>query len=133
MNKLDYIKRNNSEYCSFYEFTKPNKKGEKLTIEVSRCYVDLKNKNCLPNLWKKHGYTEKLLNNYICIHTYVTDEKGNCTESYNPTIKLSNDKKRHVINFDYYMEATPENEQKLIEEVYKYFKRGYYKMEVETC
>ena len=95
--------------------TEPNEKGETLLIELSEC-TNPGGKNALPVLWKKHGFIDRVLDTYICIHTYVTDTEGNCYGRYNPQTKLSEDGKRSVINFDWMFENTEENKQKLIDE-----------------
>jgi hypothetical protein len=55
------------------------------------------------------------------ISTYVTDTEGNCYGRYNPQSKISEDGKRTVLNFDWMFEATEENKEKLLNEVYKVF------------
>lgn len=100
--------------------TESNKKGETLTIELSEC-VNPDGKNSLPYLWHKAGYTNKILDTYLCIHTYCTDSEGNCYGRYNPQTKRSDDGKRNVINFDWMFENTEENKQKLINEAIRLF------------
>ena len=102
----------NREVLTFKEL---NKKGEKIQIEFCFIYPDNTSKNSLPNLWRKHGFTNKLLNNYISISTYATDKKGNCWGKYNPQIKKDTNK----IDFDYMLEINKLNKFKLIDEVYK--------------
>ena len=100
--------------------TEPNEKGETLLIELSEC-ENSGGKKSNPYLWYKAGYTDKILNTYICIHTYVTDSEGNCRGAYNPQEKISEDGKRLVINFDWMFENTEENRQKLIDECIRLF------------
>lgn len=100
--------------------TEPNQKEETLTIELSEC-ENPGGKNALPYLWYKAGYTDKILDTYLCIHTYCTDSEGNCFSRYNPQSKRSDDGKRNVINFDWMFENTEENKQKLINEVIRLF------------
>lgn len=52
---------------------------------------------------------------YWSVQVYVEDSEGNCFGSYNPII--INGK----INFEWLFEATEDNKQKLINEVYKRF------------
>ena len=120
----NFIKKEMATHRAFYELEETNKKGEKISVEITEIFVDNTNTNNLPNLWLKHGYTNKLYNSYLCVNCYVTDKDGNCWERYNPTIKLSDDKKRNVINFDYLMEVSEENKEKLLKEIYKRFMRG---------
>lgn len=101
----------------YYEFEKKNNKGESMLIEITKSYYDTKSKNSLPVLWKKHGYTNKVYDNCLHAHCYCTDSDGNCWERYNPTIKLSDDGCRNVINFDWLLEVSDENINKLINEI----------------
>lgn len=108
-----------NEYKKVYTSEETNKKGEKIIFELHRCYYDNKNKNSLPNLWKKNGYTEHLYNSVIWADCEVIDKEGNCRRKYEPTSKLSDDKKRLVINFDWMFEVSEENEKKLFDEIIK--------------
>ena len=102
----------------FYNFTETNAKGEKILIELSKC-TNSGGKNALPVLWKQHGFIDRVLETYWCIETYATDTEGMCYGRYNPQTKLSEDGKRAVINFNWMFEATEENKEKLINEVYR--------------
>ena len=90
--------------------------GDNFVIEVTKCTHDLKCKNDLMNLWKKHGYINKTMPTHIGINTYFTDCNNNCYGYYNITTKRSDDGKRNVVNFDYLREFTPENVNELIAE-----------------
>ena len=70
------IEKGNGSLTWIY-ITEPNRKEETLTIELSEC-KNLGGKNALPYLWHKAGYTDKILDTYLCIHTYCTDSEGNC-------------------------------------------------------
>lgn len=100
--------------------TESNQKKETLIIEISEC-TNPGGKNSLPYLWYKAGYTDKILETYLCIHTYCTDSEGNCFNRYNPQSKRSDDGKRNVINFGWMFENTEENKRKLINEVIRLF------------
>lgn len=100
--------------------TEHNQKDESLTIELAEC-DNPGGKKSLPYLWYKAGYTNKILDTYLCIHTYCRDSEGNCYGRYNPQIKRSDDGKRDVINFDWMFENTEENKQKLINESIRLF------------
>lgn len=104
----------------FYTFKGTNNKGEKLIIELSKC-TNPGGGHALPVLWKQHGFIDRVLETYWSIETYVKDTEGNCYGRYNPQHKLSDDNKRLVINFDLMFEATEENKEKLIDEVYRLF------------
>lgn len=103
-----------------YTFTDTNKKGESLIIELSK-NEDSSFKNSLPKLWYKNGYTNRILESYWSIGTYVKDSEGQSYGRYNPQHKISDDKKRSALNFDWMLEATEENKEKLINEVYQIF------------
>lgn len=104
----------------YYTFEEKNRKGETLVIELMKITVDTSDKKSIPVLWKKHGYIDRVLPHYWSISTYVHDTENNCYGIYNPQSKRSDDG-RHVINFDWIFEATEENKQKLLEEVYNRF------------
>lgn len=103
---------------SLYTFTEKNDKGELIQFELTACMND-GDKNYLGRLWKKNGYIDRVLPSYICVNTYVTAENGDCAGYYNPQHKRSDDGKRRTINFDWMLEATEENTQKLIDEIYR--------------
>lgn len=90
-----------------------NAKKETMTIEIMPC-TNPGGGNSLPNLWHKNGYTDKVMETYLCCNTYVYDSEGGCRGAYNPTEKY--DGKRNVINFDWLLEDTKENRQKIINE-----------------
>lgn len=80
-------------------------------VGISRVQVDLKDKQVLPNLWAKHGYIEKPISSYLCVWTCYTDKDGNGWGRYNITHT-----KDHKINFAWLLEATDENENKILNE-----------------
>ncbi len=112
---MNYTIEKITEDREWYKFTDINAKGEKLLIEVMKITCDLKNKNSIMNLWKKNGYIENVMPSYWRVQVYIEDSEGNCFGRYNPTI--INGK----INFEWLFEATEDNKQKLINEVYKRF------------
>lgn len=118
--KKEYTIEQMAETRWFYKFTEPNNKGEKLVIELMKC-TNSGGNHSSPVLWKQHGFINRILETYWCIETYATDTEGMCYGRYNPQHKLSNDGKRAVINFDWMFEATEENKQKLIDEVFRMF------------
>ena len=103
------------ETRELYTFEEKNSKGEKIQIEFLKCIPDNSSKNSLPNLWLEHGYIDRLLNSYWCVQVYATQEDGLCLGRYNPTIKKGTNK----IDFDWTLEATEENKQKLLNEIIK--------------
>jgi len=86
---MKYVKEGN-----FYKIQGKNKKDEILAVEITETYPGNTSKSSLPNLWKKHGFTNKLYNSYLNVNCYCTDRNGLCWERYNPTTKLSDDKKK---------------------------------------
>lgn len=128
MNNYNLTIEQRSKNCALYTFADLNARGEKIQFELSRCGDGLENcKNSLPYLWKKSGYINRVLPNYWCVSVYATENNGNCWGWYNPQTldykRTDKDGKtiesRYIINFDYMFEATEENKQKLIDEIYK--------------
>ncbi len=117
---MNYTVEKGSGSITWITITEPNAKNETLVIELSEC-TNSGGKDSLPYLWKKHGYTDRVLDTYLSIHTYCTDSEGNCYGRYNPQSKLSEDRKRNVINFDWIFENTEENKQRLINECIRLF------------
>lgn len=117
---MEYTIEKGNGNLTWIHVTKPNSKKETLIIELSEC-TNPGGKNSLPYLWYKAGYTNKVLNTYLSIHTYCRDSEGNCYGRYNPQTKRSDDGKRNVINFNWMFENTEENKQKLIKECIRLF------------
>lgn len=121
--KDKYTIEQTSESTWFYTFQDTNEKGEKLIIELTKC-KDSSYSDSLPKLWKKSGYINRVLETHWSIATYVKDTEGNSFGIYNPQHKLEENedgRKKSVINFDWMFEATEENREKLINEVYMLF------------
>lgn len=90
---------------------KTNKKKETLKIQLEQ------NKgNKLVETWYKQGYIKKPLNSYITCRTYVEDG-DKCMEKYNPLSKNGK------INFDWLLENTKANRQKIINECIRRFEK----------
>lgn len=123
--KKEYTIEQVAETRWFYTFAEPNAMGETLVMELSKNEDNPKWKNSLPKLWKKEGYTDKVLETYWSISTYVRDTEGACFGRYNPQVKVELNPKtgnpHPVINFGWMFEATEENKKKLIDEVYRLF------------
>lgn len=108
---IKHLEERSSKGCNWYEFT--NNKGERVVVEIYRTYGNIKDTKYLGHMWYKLGYTDKPMESYLGVQTYVYDEEG-CWTRYNPTIIPNS----HKINFDWKLEATDENEDKLLNEVY---------------
>lgn len=129
LKEAEFMKNKNNEKMTIekygsartmYYLNNKNKKGEELIIELMEC-EDPKCKNSLPQLWKQHGYIDRVLDKYICIETHVIDLNGNCYEKYNPQVKFSENENRNMIDFNWMFENTEENKQKLLNETIKRF------------
>lgn len=114
-----YIIEQVAEHRAFYEFKEKNSKNERLVVEITECFYN--DGDTLPILWKKHGFTNKLYKSTLHIECYCYEENGNCWERYNPTTKLSKDRKRKEINFKWLFEVNDKNKEKLLNEIYKRF------------
>lgn len=97
----------------FYVDLGNNHLNENILAEVSICEND-GSKYALPKLWKKNGLIDHELKTWIGLTVYVTDQKGNCHGKYNPQITGL-----CKIDFQWMLEATPENLEKLLTEVEK--------------
>ena len=100
-------------------FTEKNSLNEMLILQINEVYPP-KCENSLPNLWKKHGFTDKILDNYLILDVCVIDENGYEYHKYNPQIAKKSDGNRSI-NFDYMLEVSEANMYKLIECVYNLF------------
>lgn len=94
---------------------KANSDGETLIFELTKC-INPGGKNSIPALWYKNGYTKTLLSSFWSLDTFVTHEKYGCYRAYDPTVKDN-----HQINFDYILEATPENAEIIVKEMIRRF------------
>lgn len=92
-----------------------NSDGETLIFELSKC-INPGGKKSIPAIWYKNGYTKTLLSSFWSLNTFVTHEKYGCYRAYDPTVKDN-----HQINFDYILEATPENAEIIIKEMIRRF------------
>lgn len=100
-------------------FTEENALNERLILYINEVYPP-NNEKSLPNLWKKLGYTDKLLESYYMLDVCVIDENGYEYHKYNPQITKKVDGNR-TINFDYMLEVNEKNMYKLINDVYNLF------------
>lgn len=103
-------------------YYKYNAKGERLCVEIGIGQNYLPNsKLSLPYLWYKNGHTKEILQSWWEVQTYVTNADGVCYRAYDPTIQKSSDGKRFEINFDWMLDATKENFEKILDEILKSF------------
>lgn len=92
-----------------------NAKGERLVLEFTKG-INPHTKGCLPKLWLKEGFTDHELESWWIVSTYVYQGKD-CYGRYNPTVKHSQGWPSSVLDFDWVLEATQENLEKLAREV----------------
>lgn len=101
------------ETRKFYRFNDRNSKGERIKVEFVKVENDYKEH--LINVWYKKGFIKERLKSYWHVTVYVYDEKGACWGRYNPQILPGGTK----INFDWVLEATEENKERILHEIIK--------------
>ena len=116
-NKMTLKQRTDTSYE--VRFIEKNNLNEYLILQINEVYPP-KCENSLPNLWKKLGFTDKILDNYYILDVCVIDENGYEYHKYNPQIAKNEDGNREI-NFDYMLEVSEANMYKLIESVYNLF------------
>lgn len=116
-NKMTLKQRTSTSYEVI--FTEKNSLNEALILQINEVYPP-KCQNSLPNLWKKYGFTDKILDSYYILDVYVIDENSYEYHKYNPQITKNIDGNRSI-NFDYMLEVSEANMYKLIECVYILF------------
>lgn len=120
-----------AENHRWFVYVEPNEDDLEFLIELTFCFPDNKSQNSLPNLWYKHGFIDRVLENYFGIDTYLTNEKG-CFGGVNPTeINLGN---RGIVNFENMLEITESNIKKIIEMTIKEYRAsGKKSKEKDPC
>lgn len=96
----------------WYRFEEKNEKGEEILVELISCTRDPGSQS-LPILWKKKGLIDRVLDSWVGVNVYVTSEDGTCRGAYNPQESGI----WHKINFDWMLEDTPENRDRIIAEI----------------
>lgn len=109
----EYTIEKMSKTREFYRFNDRNSKGERIEIEFTKVENDYKGH--LLNVWYKEGFIKEQLESYWHVEVYVYDEEGNCYGKYNPQILPHGTK----INFDWILEATKENKERILNEIIK--------------
>ena len=92
-----------------YTFTNTNDLGENVIVELIHCQTD----NSVGRYWKEQKHISEDLKTWINIDTYVMDIDGNCWGKYNPQVKNGK------IVFDWVLEDTAANRQKILTEIVK--------------
>lgn len=112
-NGIKYTIEKMSQTREFYHFNDRNSKGERIEIEFTK--VENDNNRHLINLWYKKGFIKEQLENYWQVTVYAYDKEGNCYGKYNPQILPYGTR----INFDWILEATKENKERILNEIIK--------------
>lgn len=102
-----------SQTREFYYFNDRNSKDERIEIEFTKVENDCKGH--LLNVWYKKGFLKEQLENYWHVTVYAYDKEGNCYGKYNPQILPHGTE----INFDWILEATKENKERILYEIIK--------------
>jgi len=129
MNADNFILKQRTDTSYEVRFIEKNDFNESLILQINEVYP-LKTENSLPNLWKKYGFTDKILDSYYILDVCVIDENGYEYHKYNPQIAKNEDGNREI-NFDYMLEVSEANMYKLIESVYNLFINNKKKIKTE--
>lgn len=113
--RIERIEKRNS--TTWIYVSGSNKKSETMIIEICHCEANPKDKKTLPYLWFQAGMTKKLYKTWISCQTYVNDSEGDCNGIYNPTVIKGKTK----IDFDWLLEDTEENREKIINKCIEVF------------
>lgn len=93
--------------------------GKDLTVEVTEVTYD-RSANSLMTLWVKKGLMPRFIDRALCVQVYYDDGEGGCLDMFNPQRKRG----RCEIEFSWMLEATPENERRLLEEIERRYNEG---------
>lgn len=115
----EYTIEKMSQTREFYYFNDRNSKGERIEIEFTKVENDSNRR--LINLWYKKGFIKEQLKNYWQVTVYAYDKEGNCYGKYNPQISPYKTRitKINRIDFDWILEATKENKERILNEIIK--------------
>ena len=93
-----------------------NERG-RLVVEIATVEHDRKSKSGLMSLWVKNGWMSEFLDTTLNVSTYFYPaDGGGCFGRYNPTEKAHESGRRSVVDFAWKLEATPENEARILAE-----------------
>ena len=93
------------------DFAKPSAEGEKIRVTLSRG-TDTGEKNSLPALWVKHGFTASRLSDWWNVEVVAISQDGTEHHRYNPQTT-----KDYKLDFAWMLPATEENAQKIFDEI----------------
>ena len=108
-----------------------NERGETLLVNIHQCEMDFDHKYGLGYLWKRDGRIDGSFKTWWHIDCYVHSPKKCCFAGYNPqemTYKSKPDRDGHVcvrgvIDFDWLLEDTDKNLERILNEIYRRFMR----------
>lgn len=83
-----------------FTMTEKAKKYAKVMVEITECDG-------------YGGWYKKIPDKWLNVNTYCFDEKGNCWGELNPQVRRDN----HKIDFDWILKATPENLERILNEI----------------
>lgn len=89
-----------------------------LTVEICEIAHE-HDKNGIMTQWVKRGWLPEFIEKTLSVRTYYEDGEGNCWGRYNPQAKTEVNEDGNPYpgtDFDWVLEATPENERRLLEE-----------------
>lgn len=96
-----------------YTFADKCSIGGELIVDVSESIPNNANASSLPNLWKRNGFMDRVLDSFWSLTVFAFDADGNCYGMFNPQHEIGTNK----LDFAWMLEATPENLTKLLDKV----------------
>ena len=86
--------------------------GSDLVVEIATIEHH-RGAGSLMSLWVNNGRMPRFVERTLNVNVFFTDESGRCVERFNPTVKPGG----CVRDFDWVLEATQENEDRLLAEI----------------
>lgn len=86
--------------------------GGVLTVDITTCEYD-RSASSLMTLWVRNGYVPRFVERVLWAQTYLKTDEGEVTDVFNPQVK------DRGIDFAWLLEATPENEGRLLDEIWR--------------
>lgn len=85
-------------------------------LQVDICVTEHdRGRASLMGMWVRRGLLPAHVDRTLSVSTYYTDDAGRCWGMFNPTERPGGH--GHVVDFDWVLEATPDNERRLLEEI----------------
>lgn len=109
--------------------TDTNERGETLLVEVNVCEMDFEHKYGNGYIWKRNGRVDGSFTEWWHISTYAYRPNGGCFGGYNPQEmtylgkpdSAGHRQMRPVIDFDWLVEATDMNLERILDEIHRRF------------